>query len=102
MLQDGSPQDIQYEAVTIPDINDTSAVESFNALWESSIDLYIRVQEHNVNGDLIDRINYSKIYLRKGYDWKEVCKGFTTIYKIKNNLSYEWLYDISHSKFTVV
>ena len=102
LLQDGSPQDIQYEAVTIPDINDTSAVESFNALWESSIDLYIRVQEHNVNGDLIDRINYSKIYLRKGYDWKEVCKGFTTIYKIKNNLSYEWLYDISHSKFTVV
>lgn len=102
LLQDGSPQIIEYEAVEVPDINNTTAVEAFEALWDSQTDLYIRVQEYNVNGDLIDRVNYSKIYLRKGHDWKEVLKGFTTIYKITNNLSYEWLYDKSHSKFTVV
>lgn len=102
LLQDGSPQIIEYEAVEVPDINNTTAVEAFEALWDSQTDLYIRVQEYNVNGDLIDRVNYSKIYLRKGHDWKEVLKGFTTIYKITNNLSYEWLYDISHSKFTVI
>ena len=99
---DGSPQNIEYEAVEVPDINDTVAVEDFEALWNSQTDLYIRVQEYDVNGNLIDRVNYSKIYLRKGHDWKEVLKGFTTIYKITNNLSYEWLYDKSHSKFTVV
>lgn len=102
LLQDVSPQIIEYEAVEVPDINNTTAVEAFEALWDSQTDLYIRVQEYNVNGDLIDRVNYSKIYLRKGHDWKEVLKGFTTIYKITNNLSYEWLYDKSHSKFTVV
>lgn len=103
LLQDGSSQIIEYEAVEVPDINNTTAVEAFEALWDSQTDLYVRVQEYNVNGDLIDRVNYSKIYLRgENYDWKEVCKGFTTIYKITNNLSYEWLYDISHSKFTVV
>lgn len=102
LLQDSSPQIIEYEAVEVPDINNTTAVEAFEALWDSQTDLYIRVQEYNVNGDLIDRVNYSKIYLRKGHDWKEVLKGFTTIYKITNNLSYEWLYDKSHSKFTVV
>ena len=102
LLQDGLPQIIEYEAVEVPDINNTTAVEAFEALWDSQTDLYIRVQEYNVNGDLIDRVNYSKIYLRKGHDWKEVLKGFTTIYKITNNLSYEWLYDISHSKFTVI
>lgn len=103
LLQDGSPQIIEYEAVAVPDINDTAAVEDFEALWRSKIDLYVRVQEYNVNGDLIDRVNYSKIYLRgENYDWKEVCKGFTTIYKITNNLSYGWLYDKSNSKFTVV
>ena len=102
LLQDGSPQIIEYEAVAVPDINDTVAVEDFEALWNSQTDLYIRVQEYDVNGNLIDRVNYSKIYLRKGHDWKEVLKGFTTIYKITNNLSYEWLYDKSHSKFTVV
>ena len=102
LLPDGSPQIIEYEAVEIPDINDTVAVADFEALWNSQTDLYIRVQEYDVNGNLIDRVNYSKIYLRKGHDWKEVLKGFTTIYKITNNLSYEWLYDKSHSKFTVV
>lgn len=102
LLQDGSPQIIEYEAVEVPDINNTTAVEAFETLWDSQTDLYIRVQEYNVNGDLIDRVNYSKIYLRKGHDWKEVCKGFTTIYKITNNLSYGWLYDKSNSKFTVV
>lgn len=102
LLPDGSPQIIEYEAVDIPDINDTVAVADFEALWNSQTDLYIRVQEYDVNGNLIDRVNYSKIYLRKGHDWKEVLKGFTTIYKITNNLSYEWLYDKSHSKFTVV
>lgn len=102
LLPDGSSQIIEYEAVEVPDINDTVAVEDFEALWNSQTDLYIRVQEYNVNGNLIDRVNYSKIYLRKGHDWKEVLKGFTTIYKITNNLSYEWLYDKSHSKFTVV
>ena len=102
LLQDGSPQIIEYKAVAVPDINDTVAVEDFEALWNSQTDLYIRVQEYDVNGNLIDRVNYSKIYLRKGHDWKEVLKGFTTIYKITNNLSYEWLYDKSHSKFTVV
>lgn len=102
LLPDGSPQIIEYEAVDIPDINDTIAVADFEALWNSQTDLYIRVQEYDVNGNLIDRVNYSKIYLRKGHDWKEVLKGFTTIYKITNNLSYEWLYDKSHSKFTVV
>lgn len=102
LLQDGSPQIIEYEAVEVPDINNTTAVEAFEALWDSQTDLYIRVQEYNVNGDLIDRVNYSKIYLRKGHDWKEVLKGFTTIYKITNNLSYEWLYDKSQLKFTVV
>lgn len=102
LLPDGSQQIIEYEAVEIPDINDTVAVADFEALWNSQTDLYIRVQEYDVNGNLIDRVNYSKIYLRKGHDWKEVLKGFTTIYKITNNLSYEWLYDKSHSKFTVV
>lgn len=102
LLQDGSPQIIEYEAVEVPDINNTTAVEAFEALWDSQTDLYIRVQEYDVNGNLINRVNYSKIYLRKGHDWKEVLKGFTTIYKITNNLSYEWLYDKSHSKFTVV
>ena len=102
LLPDGSSQIIEYEAVEVPDINDTVAVEDFEALWNSQTDLYIRVQEYDVNGNLIDRVNYSKIYLRKGHDWKEVLKGFTTIYKITNNLSYEWLYDKSHSKFTVV
>lgn len=102
LLQDGSSQIIEYEAVEVPDINNTTAVEAFEALWDSQTDLYVRVQEYNVNGDLIDRVNYSKIYLRKDHDWKEVLKGFTTIYKIKTNLSYEWLYDKSHSKFTVV
>ena len=102
LLQDGSQQIIEYEAVEVPDINNTTAVEDFEALWNSQTDLYIRVQEYDVNGNLIDRVNYSKIYLRKDHDWKEVLKGFTTIYKITNNLSYEWLYDISHSKFTVV
>ena len=102
LLQDGSPQIIEYKAVEIPDINDTVAVADFEALWNSQTDLYIRVQEYDINGNLIDRVNYSKIYLRKGHDWKEVLKGFTTIYKITNNLSYEWLYDKSHSKFTVV
>ena len=102
LLSDGSPQIIEYEAVEVPDINDTVAVADFEALWNSQTDLYIRVQEYDVNGNLIDRVNYSKIYLRKGHDWKEVLKGFTTIYKITNNLSYEWLYDKSHSKFTVV
>lgn len=102
LLQDGSPQIIEYKAVAVPDINDTAAVADFEALWNSQTDLYIRVQEYDVNGNLIDRVNYSKIYLRKGHDWKEVLKGFTTIYKITNNLSYEWLYDKSHSKFTVV
>ena len=102
LLPDGSSQIIEYEAVEIPDINNTVAVADFEALWNSQTDLYIRVQEYDVNGNLIDRVNYSKIYLRKGYDWKEVLKGFTTIYKITNNLSYEWLYDKSHSKFTVV
>lgn len=102
LLPDGSPQIIEYEAVDIPDINDTVAVADFEALWNSQTDLYIRVQEYDVNGNLIDRVNYSKIYLRKDHDWKEVLKGFTTIYKITNNLSYEWLYDKSHSKFTVV
>lgn len=102
LLQDGSPQIMKYEAVEVPDINDTTAVEAFEALWNSQTDLYVRVQEYNVNGDLIDRVNYSKIYLRKDHDWKEVLKGFTTIYKITNNLSYGWLYDKSHSKFTVV
>ena len=102
LLPDGSSQIIEYEAVEVPDINDTVAVEDFEVLWNSQTDLYIRVQEYDVNGNLIDRVNYSKIYLRKGHDWKEVLKGFTTIYKITNNLSYEWLYDISHSKFTVV
>lgn len=99
---DGSPQIIEYETVAVPDINDTVAVEDFEALWNSQTDLYIRVQEYDVNGNLIDRVNYSKIYLRENHDWKEVLKGFTTIYKITNNLSYEWLYDKSHSKFTVV
>lgn len=103
LLQDGSSQIIEYEAVEVPDINDTAAVADFEALWRSKIDLYVRVQEYNVNGNLIDRVNYSKIYLRgENYDWKEVCKGFTTIYKITNNLSYGWLYDKSNSKFTVV
>ena len=102
LLQDGSQQIIEYEAVEVPDINNTTAVEDFEALWNSQTDLYIRVQEYDVNGNLIDRVNYSKIYLRKDRDWKEVLKGFTTIYKITNNLSYEWLYDKSHSKFTVV
>ena len=102
LLQDGSSQIIEYEAVKVPDINNTTAVEDFEALWNSQTDLYIRVQEYNVNGNLIDRVNYSKIYLRKDHDWKEVLKGFTTIYKITNSLSYEWLYDKSHSKFTVV
>ena len=102
LLPDGSSQIIEYEAVEVPDINDTVAVEDFEALWNSQTDLYIRVQEYDVNGNLIDRVNYSKIYLRKNHDWKEVLKGFTTIYKITNNLSYEWLYDKSHSKFTVV
>lgn len=102
LLPDGSPQIIEYEAVEIPDINDTVAVADFEALWNSQTDLYIRVQEYDVNGNLIGRVNYSKIYLRKNHDWKEVLKGFTTIYKITNNLSYEWLYDKSHSKFTVV
>ena len=102
LLPDGSSQIIEYEAVEVPDINDTIAVEDFEVLWNSQTDLYIRVQEYDVNGNLIDRVNYSKIYLRKGHDWKEVLKGFTTIYKITNNLSYEWLYDKSHSKFTVV
>lgn len=102
LLQDGSPQIIEYEAVVVPDINDTAAVADFEALWDSQTDLYIRVQEYDVNGNLIDRVNYSKIYLRKGHDWKEVCKGFTTIYKITNNLFYGWFYDKSHSKFTVV
>ena len=102
LLPDGSSQIIEYEAVEIPDINNTVAVADFEALWNSQTDLYIRVQEYDVNGNLIDRVNYSKIYLRKGHDWKEVLKGFTTIYKITNNLSYEWLYDKSHSKFTVV
>lgn len=102
LLQNGSSQIIEYEAVEVPDINNTTAVEAFEALWDSQTDLYVRVQEYNVNGDLIDRVNYSKIYLRKDYDWKEVLKGFTTIYRIKTNLSYEWLYDISHSKFTVI
>lgn len=103
LLQDGSPQIIEYEAVAVPDINDTAAVANFEALWGSKIDLYVRVQEYNVNGNLIDRVNYSKIYLRgENYDWKEVCKGFTTIYKITNNLSYGWFYDKSNSKFTVV
>ena len=102
LLPDGSSQIIEYEAVEVPDINDTVAVEDFEALWNSQTDLYVRVQEYDVNGNLIDRVNYSKIYLRKGHDWKEVLKGFTTIYKITNNLSYEWLYDKSHSKFTVV
>lgn len=102
LLQDGSSQIIEYEAVEVPDINNTTAVEDFEALWNSQTDLYIRVQEYDVNGNLIDRVNYSKIYLRKDHNWKEVLKGFTTIYKITNNLSYEWLYDKSHSKFTVV
>lgn len=102
LLQDGLPQIIEYEAVAVPDINDTAAVADFEALWNSQTDLYVRVQEYDINGNLIDRVNYSKIYLRKNYDWKEVLKGFTTIYKITNNLSYEWLYDKSHSKFTVV
>lgn len=102
LLQDGSSQIIEYEAVKVPDINNTTAVEDFEALWNSQTDLYIRVQEYDVNGNLIDRVNYSKIYLRKDHDWKEVLKGFTTIYKITNNLSYEWLYDKSRSKFTVV
>lgn len=102
LLQDGSSQIIEYEAVEVPDINNTTAVEAFEALWDSQTDLYVRVQEYNVNGDLIDRVNYSKIYLRKDHDWKEVLKGFTTIYRIKTNLSYGQLYDKSHSKFTVV
>ncbi len=102
LLQDGSPQIMKYEAVEVPDINDTTAVEAFEALWNSQTDLYVRVQEYDVNGNLINRVNYSKIYLKKGHDWKEVCKGFTTIYKITNNLSYGWFYDKSHSKFTVV
>lgn len=102
LLQDGSSQNIEYEEVEVPDINNTTAVEAFEALWNSQTDLYVRVQEYNVNGDLIDRVNYSKIYLRKDHDWKEVLKGFTTIYKIKTNLSYEQLYDKSHLKFTVV
>lgn len=102
LLPDGSSQIVEYEAVEVPDINDTVAVEDFETLWNSQTDLYVRVQEYDVNGNLIDRVNYSKIYLRKDHDWKEVLKGFTTIYKITNNLSYEWLYDKSHSKFTVV
>ena len=81
LLQDGSPQIIEYKAVAVPDINDTAAVADFEALWNSQTDLYVRVQEYDVNGNLIDRVNYSKIYLRKNYDWKEVLKGFTTIYK---------------------
>ena len=59
------------------------------------------VKEYNVSGGFTGRKNYYKIN-SKNSDWKEVCKELTTIYKIKTNLSYEWLYDISHSKFTVV
>ena len=92
--------DLDYEEVVIPDINDTTAVEVFEALWKS-IDLYILVKEYNVSGGFTGRENYYKIN-SKNSDWKEVCKDLTTIYKIKTSLSYEWLYDISHSKFTVV
>lgn len=92
--------DLDYEEVVIPDINDTTAVEVFEALWKS-IDLYILVKEYNVSGGFTGRKNYYKIN-SKNSDWKEVCKDLTTIYKIKTSLSYEWLYDISHSKFTVV
>lgn len=91
--------DLDYEEVVIPDINDTTAVEVFEALWKS-IDLYALVKEYNVSGGFTGRENYYKIN-SKNSDWKEVCKDLTTIYRIKTNLSYEWLYDISHSKFTV-
>ena len=92
--------DLDYEEVVIPDINDATAVEAFEALWKS-IDLYNLVKEYNVSGGFTGRKNYYKIN-SKNSDWKEVCKDLTTIYKIKTNLSYEWLYDKSHSKFTVV
>lgn len=78
-----------------------TAVEAFEILWDSQIDLYILVKEYNVSGNFTGRENYYKIYSRTD-NWKEVCKGLTTIYKIKSDLSYEWLYDKSHSKFTVV
>ena len=92
--------DLDYEEVVIPDINDATAVEAFEALWKS-IDFYNLVKEYNVSGGFTGRKNYYKIN-SKNSDWKEVCKDLTIIYKIKTNLSYEWLYDISHSKFTVV
>ena len=92
--------DLDYEEVVIPDINDATALEAFEALWKS-IDFYNLVKEYNVSGGFTGRKNYYKIN-SKNSDWKEVCKELTTIYKIKTNLSYEWLYDISHSKFTVV
>lgn len=94
-------QNIEYEEVAVPDINDMTAVEAFETLWDSQIDLYILVKEYNVSGNFTGRENYYKIYSRTD-NWKEVCKGLTTIYKIKSDLSYEWLYDKSHSKFTVV
>lgn len=94
-------QNIEYEEVAVPDINDMTAVEAFEILWDSQIDLYILVKEYNVSGNFTGRENYYKIYSRTD-NWKEVCKGLTTIYKIKSDLSYEWLYDKSHSKFTVV
>lgn len=101
LSQDGSPQIIDYKAVTIPDINDTTAVKEFEELWIST-NLYNLVKEYNISGKLTGRENYYKIN-PKGSDWKKVCKGLTTIYKIINNdLSYEWLYDRLHSKFTVV
>lgn len=92
--------DLDYEEVVIPDINDATAVEAFEALWKS-IDFYNLIKEYNVNGGFTGRKNYYKIN-SKNSDWKEVCKDLTTIYKIKTNLSYEWLYDKSHSKITVV
>lgn len=100
LLQDGSPQIINYKAVTIPDMTDMTAIKEFEKQWTST-NLYILVKEYNVSGKLTERENYYKIN-PKGSDWKKVCKGLTKVYEITNNLSYEWLYDRLHSKFTVV
>lgn len=100
LLQDGSPQIINYKAVTIPDMTDMTAIKEFEKQWTST-NLYILVKEYNVSGKLTERENYYKIN-PKGSDWKKVCKGLTEVYEITNNLSYEWLYDRLHSKFTVV
>lgn len=99
-MQDGSPQIINYKAVTIPDMTDMTAIKEFEKQWTST-NLYILVKEYNVSGKLTERENYYKIN-PKGSDWKKVCKGLTEVYEITNNLSYEWLYDRLHSKFTVV